>query len=100
MPVEIEGSRLLKQVAAVGGMQVCWGPKAMTIATTGGPWLEYPLHAEAPAGRAEEGCRVLDEEDLVVVGTHERSVDSRQIGPVARQLVQWRAWPVWTWEAE
>jgi type IV secretory pathway protease TraF len=99
MPVDLAAPRLLKQIAAVGGMEVCWGPTGMMIPTPSGPWMAYPQHAEGPASRVEEGCRVLGEEELVVIGTHPRSVDSRHIGPVARALVQWQAWPVWTWEA-
>ena len=35
----------------------------------------------------------------ILVGTHPRSFDSRYIGVVDGQLLQFRVRPLWTWEA-
>jgi type IV secretory pathway protease TraF len=94
---DVRHPRLLKQVAAVGGMTACWGIEAMTVRGTHG-W--YPFHPLAPAVRHDLGCWVLAPDEVVLVGTHARSFDSRYMGPVSTTLVQWRALPVWTWPGE
>jgi type IV secretory pathway protease TraF len=97
VPTEVRQARLLKQVAAVGGMMVCWGETAMTVL---GNQAWYPLHPLAPPVRQDLGCRVVAPDELVLVGQHIRSFDSRYMGPVSTTLVQWRALPVWTWPGE
>jgi type IV secretory pathway protease TraF len=94
VPTDVRQARLLKQVAAVGGMTVCWGTGAMSVQETH-RW--YPFHPLAPLARQDLGCRVVTPNELVLVGQHARSFDSRYMGPVSSTLVQWRALPVWTW---
>jgi type IV secretory pathway protease TraF len=90
--------RLLKRVAALPGMTVCWEATQMRV-QIGTRWAEYDLIPDAFPHRMMHGqCHVLTAEECVLVGTHPRSHDSRYIGPVALGLLLWRAWPVWTWE--
>jgi type IV secretory pathway protease TraF len=97
VPTEVRGMRLLKQVAALPGMQVCWGMTTMIVVR---PVEWYPFVPDAPAIRQPPGCRILGDKEIVLVGTHPRSFDSRYVGPISTQLIQWRAVPVWTWKGD
>ena len=46
-----------------------------------------------------QGCHTIPAGELLLVGTHPRSFDSRYIGVVDGQLLQFRVHPLWTWEA-
>src|SRR5262249_32323414 len=96
LPLHVPHTRLLKQVAALGGDIVCWETQAMAVRTAQGT-VRYPFHPEGPAGRPPDGCTVLDAETLVMVGTHPRSFDSRYVGAVPVCLVRFRVVPLWTW---
>ncbi|WP_410968981.1 hypothetical protein [Salmonella sp. SAL4444] len=47
---------------------------------------------------APQGCTTLVPEQVVVVGTHPLSLDSRDVGPVHRARLWARLSPLWTWE--
>lgn len=98
----IEGQRLphrlLKHVAAGVGDQVCWETDAMTVSTAMGAAV-YPYHVEALRMQQPQGCHTITAGELLLVGTHPRSFDSRYIGVVDGQLLQFRVHPLWTWEA-
>jgi type IV secretory pathway protease TraF len=98
MPPELPRARVLKEVAGVQGMRVCWQNQEMRVETDGAV-QRYPWHPEIPA-HYSEGCSQLGPDMLVVVGQHPRSFDSRYIGPVPCRLVQFRVWPLWTWEGQ
>ena len=98
VPLDIPHSRLLKQVAALGGDTVCWEREAM-VSTTRQGIVRHPFHADLPPTAHPEGCHRLASDDLVIVGTHPRSFDSRYTGPVALHLIQFRVIPLWTWRA-
>lgn len=97
VPPDHPARRLLKRVAALPGMTVCWEETQMRV-QIGAQWAEYDVMAEVAPLRVMHGCHVLEGGELVVVGTHPRSRDSRYVGPVPLALVRWRAWPVWTQE--
>lgn len=96
MPPEFPRARVLKEVAGLPGMRVCWEGQEMRV-ETGCVTHRYPWHPEI-AAQYQEGCVVLGSDMLVIVGHHPRSFDSRYLGPVPRRLVQFRVWPLWTWE--
>ena len=45
------------------------------------------------------GCLTLGADDLLLLGTHPDSYDSRYYGPVPRANVAATCTPLWTWEA-
>jgi type IV secretory pathway protease TraF len=70
----------------------------MTVVTTRGT-VSYPYHAAKIGMRRPDACLTVPLEHLILVGTHPRSFDSRYIGMVDGHLLQFRVWPLWTWEA-
>jgi|ERR1041385_216060 type IV secretory pathway protease TraF len=99
MPPTLPQARVLKQVAALAGSTVCWETDAMVI-EQGSQHTRYAFHPAIGTRNQPDGCHVLQSDEMVIVGVHERSFDSRYVGPVSRHLVQFRVWPLWTWEAE
>lgn len=95
MPPNVPGSRLLKMIAGVPGMYVCWTTEAMTV-----EGRVYPRHAAIQDAAARVGCGIVDDGEVLLVGLHPRSFDSRYFGPVPLHLVQWRAQALWTWETQ
>ena len=98
LPPGYEDKPLLKQVAGLAGMTVCWGAERMTVGRRHATPLWYAYHPEQ-AVRYEEGCQTLSVEEMLIVGRNARSFDSRYIGPVSARLLRFRVWPLWTWEA-
>jgi type IV secretory pathway protease TraF len=96
IPAELPVQWFLKHVAALPGMQVCWTAEGMEVRYEQ-MVVTYRLHAEYTGLSPAVVCRVLTEEEIVVTGEHERSLDSRYMGPLAFASVQWRALPLWTW---
>lgn len=90
--------RLLKQVGAVGGDQVCWDDAAMSVCNGQGRAV-YPYAPGMDRGPHVNECVVVAAHALALVGTHPRSYDSRYFGLVARRRVEFRVRPLWTWEA-
>ena len=87
------GVPLLKRVAAVGGQQVCVADHRLYVDTT--PVAEV-LRLDA-AGRALpvwSGCRLLDGGEMLLIGDHAASFDSRYFGPVRTSSVEGRAVPL------
>ena len=96
---EVEGlpPRLLKHVGAVQGDRVCWDAGGMTVWTNQGVAL-YPYHRESVRYSQQYTCVAVPDGQLVLVGTHPRSFDSRYIGMVDGALLDFRVFPFWTWE--
>jgi type IV secretory pathway protease TraF len=84
---------ILKTIAGLPGETVCWGPDAMVVPGTARYVRQSPL---ASTG-APEGCVTLAHEQVVVVGTHPLSLDSRDVGPVHVARLWARLIPLWTW---
>ena len=91
LPPGYEDKPLLKQVAGLAGMEVCWGDEAMVVEGR----RRYAYHAAQPA-RTTFGCQTLGTDNLLLSGTDARSYDSRYVGVVSTRLVRFRVWPLWT----
>jgi len=89
------GAHLLKQIAGGPGDMVCWRTEEMAV--NGFPVAQR--RSPRPLAVVVVGCRTLAEDDLVVIGQHPQSLDSRDIGPIDRRRVLYRVVPVWTWGA-
>ena len=98
LPAGYEGKPLLKQIAALSGMLVCWEAEGMAVyQATGTAWYgSHPAHGQ---DRQAVRCQVLGAAEMVITGSHTRSYDSRYIGPVSTGLLRFRVWPLWTREA-
>jgi type IV secretory pathway protease TraF len=84
---------ILKTIAGLPGETVCWGPEAMVVPGTARYVRQTP---RTPLG-APEGCVTLTHEQVVVVGLHSLSLDSRDLGPVHISRLWARLTPLWTW---
>lgn len=94
LPERFRHAPVLKHVAATAGSTVCWTPEAMTLGTED-PTPRWPmLPGLAPTTTT---CQVVGPEELALVGTHPRSLDSRYGGLVDRRRVRFRVIPVLTW---
>jgi type IV secretory pathway protease TraF len=85
----------LKQIAGLPGDTVCWSATAMVM-PDGAP---YPRLVDALRGGGDGTCRVLTADEVVLVGTHPYSLDSRDIGPVSVHRLVARLTPLWAWTA-
>lgn len=94
LPETLRHRPLLKHVAALAGSTVCWTPEAMTVPLDARPQRWPILASQAPTTTT---CQVLGPDDLALVGTHPRSLDSRVGGLVHRRRVLYRVLPVLTW---
>lgn len=84
------GLPLLKRVAAVGGQRVCAADDRLYVDATP---VATVLRLDA-AGRALpvwSGCRSLDYDELLFIGDHAASFDSRYFGPLRTSSVEGRA---------
>jgi type IV secretory pathway protease TraF len=97
LPPGLPHAGLLKQVAGVGGMQVCWTPAEMRV-HTGAGWSRYPKHPAIARRDEPDHCEILTEAYVVLVGSHPRSLDSRYLGTMLKDYIQFRVWALWTWE--
>jgi conjugative transfer signal peptidase TraF len=86
---------LLKPVAAAGGDRICrW---RMLILINGTP--RAIAMGRDPIGRPLplwQGCVTLQRDQIVVLGYHRGSFDSRYFGPISTRNVVGRAIPFWT----
>jgi type IV secretory pathway protease TraF len=83
---------MVKRVGAIGGEEVCWNEWAMW--SEGRWWKRYPTH---PLAEGLLGCTTVRDDEVVLVGEHPRSCDSRDFGPVHRGHILWVVVPLWTW---
>ena len=97
LPVDRADAKLLKEVAGLAGTHVCWEADRMVVHAAGEE-RHYLYAPQAPIRPQMQGCQVLGEGEMLVVGHHGRSVDSRYIGPVQKQRMLFRVWPLWTQE--
>jgi conjugative transfer signal peptidase TraF len=92
---------LLKQVAAIGGDEVCrTKAPADTIAINGKAVAE--VLENDPEGRplpSWQGCLRLVDGEFFLLQPHPLSFDSRYFGPVLRCDILGIAHPLWTWNA-
>lgn len=86
-------SHLLKRVEGLPGETICWTATHMRT-----PRCEVLRVRDRALGAGVSGCRVLGPEEMIVVGTHARSYDSRDIGAVDMRRVLYRLTPLWTWK--
>ena len=70
----------------------------MTV-VTGGARPSIPIMQRRCGLQQPQGCLRSRRGSCILVGTHPRSFDSRYIGVVDGQLLQFRVQPLWTWEA-
>jgi type IV secretory pathway protease TraF len=84
---------VMKKVAAVPGDGVCWSADVMVINNS----ERIPRHPDHGLTAGLEGCQVLQANELIVVGTHPKSVDSRDWGPLDQRRITHRLKPLWTW---
>jgi type IV secretory pathway protease TraF len=93
--VAAPGTPLLKRVVALAGDEVCWTGWHMII------WgrERYARQENRILDPRLAGCRVLEPDEVIVVGDHPHSVDSRDVGPVHRGRVLARVIPLWIWGA-
>jgi type IV secretory pathway protease TraF len=84
---------LLKQVVGQAGDTVCWQGEGLTVNGRLLAALPPALTTAEPVG----ACRVLDQDEVVVLGSHPQSCDSRTLGPMARRRLLYRVVPLWTW---
>jgi|SRR4029077_8440894 type IV secretory pathway protease TraF len=96
LPPGFPHAGLLKQIAAVGGMEVCWTPDAMQVHTAAGT-QRYWKHPAITRRDEPDHCEVLTSAVVVLVGTHPRSMDGRYLGPILRAYIRFRVVPLWTW---
>ena len=87
------GTHIMKQLAGIPGDTVCWDAVSMRVNGT----IVAPRLADRPLLPALQGCRTLGPEEIAVIGTHPRSLDSRDIGPVDQRRILHRLIPLWTW---
>jgi len=87
---------LIKSVAAVEGQRVCSLNGRVYVDSE---WVASARRQDA-AGLplvAWMACRVLNQGEVFLVGTHDASFDSRYFGPLRTTDVIGRAVPLWVW---
>jgi conjugative transfer signal peptidase TraF len=85
----------VKEIAAAAGDTVCRQGRAISL---GGVAFAQAMDADAE-GRplpAWEGCRVLNKNEVFVLGSHAGSFDSRYFGPIPRAAIVTSLVPLWT----
>jgi len=81
---------LVKQVVGLPGHSVCWAKAQMTVQTQA-----FPRQPQHPLPFV--GCHPVQSGELIVVGQHAKSLDSRQLGAIDQRRVVARLIPLWTW---
>ncbi|MFH0299930.1 S26 family signal peptidase [Bradyrhizobium sp. 31Argb] len=90
---------LLKQIAAIGGDEVCRAKDPIGTIAINGKVIAEVLDKDRD-GRplpAWEGCLRLVEGEFFLLQPHPHSFDSRYFGPVLRCDIVGVARPIWTW---
>ena len=90
---------LLKWVAAIGGDRVCRHGFSVLINSHSRVWARRN-DASGRALPVWSGCRQLTGDELLILGTHASSFDSRYFGPISRSDVIAVASPLWVWRAD
>jgi type IV secretory pathway protease TraF len=75
----------LKEIAAVGGDDVCWDEEHILVNHQVKGTL--PLLADYPLSVPSGTCHILREEEVLPMGTAARSFDGRYTGPLMRQEI-------------
>ncbi|MBR1243508.1 S26 family signal peptidase [Bradyrhizobium sp. AUGA SZCCT0274] len=93
---------LLKQIAAVGGDEVCRSKDPLhTIAINGKVVAEtFDNDRDGRPLPAWEGCMKLIDGEFFLLQPHPLSFDSRYFGPVMRCDILGVARPLWTWSPD
>jgi type IV secretory pathway protease TraF len=83
-----ETDRFIKRVAAVGGTEVCGDGRRITI----GGAVVAERHPDADVAFGWSGCRVLAEDEVLLLGESADSFDGRYWGPTNIDLIEgvWR----------
>lgn len=87
------GSLLLKRVAAAKGDRVCNDGHTVFVNDVGIASLMDNTHVNHPATSVSE-CHVLASDEVLLLGNHEASFDSRYFGPVSAKLILGKIEPV------
>lgn len=93
---------LLKQIAALGGDEVCRSKDSGGVISVNGKVVAETFEKD-PQGRplpAWEGCMKLIEGEFFLLQPHPNSFDSRYFGPVLRCDIMGVAHPLWTWNPD
>ncbi len=91
---------LVKQVAAIGGDEVCRSKGPDSVISINGKVVAETLDKDG-RGRplpSWEGCIRLIDGEFFLLQPHPHSFDSRYFGPVLRCDVVGVARPLWTWD--
>lgn len=93
---------LVKQVAAVGGDEICRSKEPVnTIAINGKVVAEvFDKDREGRPLPSWEGCTRLVDDEFFLLQPHPYSFDSRYFGPVLRCDILGVAHPLWTWNPD
>jgi conjugative transfer signal peptidase TraF len=93
---------LLKQIAAIGGDEVCRSREPVnTIAINGKIVAEvFEKDHKGRALPSWEGCIRLIDGEFFLLQPHPQSFDSRYFGPVMRCDILGVAHPLWTWNPD
>jgi type IV secretory pathway protease TraF len=83
----------MKVVVGLPGDVVCWTPDAMVVPAI----VRYLRQRPLTQMGAPNGCITVASEQIVVVGTHPHSLDSRDMGPVPMARLMARLTSLWTW---
>jgi type IV secretory pathway protease TraF len=105
LPANFPTTHVMKQVVGVVGDVVCWTDDAMLVTlyahTPDSVTTTYPYHHAIDWRWGSGGfCVTLRSHELVLVGTHERSMDSRYLGPVQYSAILYQVTPLLTWGAK
>jgi conjugative transfer signal peptidase TraF len=94
-----KGLPLIKQIAAIGGDEVCrFNAPSGTISINGKVIAEVQeMDREGRRLPKWEGCIRLVEGEYFLLQPHPHSFDSRYFGPVMKCDILGTARPIWTW---
>jgi type IV secretory pathway protease TraF len=92
-----QGLPLLKEVAGSAGHLVCWDVEYMRVERRGGVGQTYARLVEQPLPSGGTSCELIGPREVVVVGQHARSIDSRTFGLVDTRRLVSTVVPLWRW---
>jgi conjugative transfer signal peptidase TraF len=85
----------VKEIAAAAGDTVCRQGRTILL---GGIAFAQAMDADAKGRPLPdwEGCRLLNKNEVFVLGSHAGSFDSRYFGPIPHEAIVTRLVPLWT----
>jgi conjugative transfer signal peptidase TraF len=93
---------LVKQIAAVGGDEVCRSNEPLSSIAINGKVVAEVLDQDREGRRLPSwsGCIRLVDGEFFLLQPHPNSFDSRYFGPVSQCSIFGVARPIWTWKAD